>query len=513
MNLLYPNGKDNLYIVPDDTYQNLAIDELVDMIAVTKEEKELIRKVFKNLPTDEATVKYRQEIFRDMSSSQEFCDELGQILNKLDVLKEFNMHNHFLTDKKASLWDLVNHMSEMDIYIQVVEELNALFAKCPMASTGLKEIAALLKDVIDMDQVAELKEIVNSLKTDVSTVKSVMVGINLTPELHPEDVRVLEYCTFPFPSKSVKTAWGLSIASQRQIKYREHTPIMKHVCDDMEKQLSKSVQKYKSELKSYVNFKGYFLLDICNDLKFYLMVSKFGQKLAAAGNNISFPKLSADSRSVTINGVYNIRLTEKSGENIVKNDFAFTPSEKVFILTGPNRGGKTMLTQAVGLAAFMAGQGMFVAADEYSGYMFDGILTHFPADENETLNLGRLGEEAVRIQKIVGEADSRTLVLLNETYSSTSSVDGVYLAKDLVHILKHKEIPVIFNTHLHDLARMTDKMNEWDGEGKVVSLTMEIVNNVNTYKVLRKEPDSSSFAHNIALKYGVTYEQMLGEGK
>ena len=159
----------------------------------------------------------------------------------------------------------------------------------------------------------------------------------------------------------------------------------------------------------------------------------------------------------------------------------------------------------------MAGQGMFVAADEYEGYLFGGILTHFPADENETLNLGRLGEEAVRIQKIVGEADSRTLVLLNETYSSTSAVDGVYLAKDLVHILKHKEIPVIFNTHLHDLARMTEQMNEWDGEGKVVSLTMEIVNNVNTYKVLRKEPDSSSFAHNIALKYGVTYEQMLGK--
>lgn len=510
MNLLYPNGKDNLYTVSDDTYQNLAIEELVDMIAVSKEEKELVRKVFRYLPKDETTVNYRQEIFRDMFGSQEFIDELGLILNKLDVLKEFKLHNHFMTNKKASLWDLVNYMSEMDIYIQVVEELNILFEKFPMTSTGLKEIANLLKDVIDMDQIAELKETVNGLKADVSTVKSVMVGINLTPELHPEDIRVLEYCTFPFQTKSHKTAWGLSIAAQRQIKYREHNPFMKHVCDDMEKQLSKSVQKYKSELKAYVNFKGYFLLDICNDLKFYLLISKFGQKLEAAGFDRCFPVLSERCEEVKIKGVYNIRLTTKENEAIVKNDFSFASDEKVFILTGPNRGGKTMLTQAVGLAAFMAGQGMFVAADEYEGYLFDGILTHFPADENVTLNLGRLGEEAVRIQKIVSEADNRTLVLLNETYSSTSAVDGLYLAKDLVHILKHKEIPVIFNTHLHDLARMTDKMNEWDGESRVVSLTMEIVDNVNTYKVLRKEPDSSSFAHNIALKYGVTYEQMLG---
>ena len=155
MNLLYPNGNDNLYTVSDDTYQNLAIEELVDMIAVSKEEKELVRKVFRYLPKDETTVNYRQEIFRDMFGSQEFIDELGLILNKLDVLKEFNLHNHFMTYKKASLWDLVNYMSEMDIYIQVVEELNILFEKFPMTSTGLKEIANLLKDVIDMDQIAE----------------------------------------------------------------------------------------------------------------------------------------------------------------------------------------------------------------------------------------------------------------------------------------------------------------------------------------------------------------------
>ena len=78
-----------------------------------------------------------------------------------------------------------------------------------------------------------------------------------------------------------------------------------------------------------------------------------------------------------------------------------------------------------------------------------------------------------------------------------------------MHILKTKNVPCIYNTHLRELARMTDKMNEWEGDGKVVSLSMEIVDNVNTYHVLRKEPDSESFARNIATKYGVTYEQML----
>lgn len=509
MNLLFPFGKENTWNVFEDTYQHLAIEELIDMIAVTKEEKDNVRKVFKILPLDEETVHYRQEILRDLIDSEAFCDELRDILAKLDVLNEFKTHNHFLTEKKASLWDLIDYMNEMDIYVQVVEELNELFKKYKMSSKGLIEIAELLKDVIDMDQVSDLKKIVESLKIEITALKSLIVGINLSPDLYPEEVRVLEYSTFPIPSVFEKTAKGLSIAAGRMIKYRNPSPFMQHICDDMEKHLSKSVQNYKTELKKYVNFKGYFLLDICNDLKYYLLMARFGQKLGKMGYSICYPVVSNGLKHVTINGVYNIRLVAKKVDVIVKNDFSFTPDEKVFILTGPNRGGKTVLTQAVGINAFLANQGIFALADSYEGFIFKKILTHFPADENETLDLGRLGEEAVRVQKIVKEADDRTLVLLNETYSSTSAVDGLYLAKDLVHILKHKEVPVIFNTHIHELARTVDEMNEWDGKGKVVSLTMEIANNENTYRVLRKEPESSSFAHNIALKYGVTYEQLL----
>lgn len=437
------------------------------------------------------------------------CEDLNEVLKQLEILREFNAHSHFLTEKKSSLWDLIDYMSEMDVYIHIVEDLKSLFDKYEVKSKGLNEIKELLKGTLETDRIDELKELVGKLKTEISTLKSVTVGINLTPELYPGEAFVLDYSTMAIPSPYTKVVLGMSIAARRRVTYTEPTPFMKHICDDMERHLSKSVQSYKKELRNYVNFKGYFLLDICNDLKFYLMVAKFGRKLKDGGFDISFPEINDESRSVNLKGIYNIRLTAKDTEKIIKNDFEFSPGEIIFILTGPNRGGKTMLTQAIGIAAFMAGQGMFVTADKYEGFLFNDIFTHFPADENETLDLGRLGEEAVRVKNIVSGADNRTLVLMNETYSSTSAIDALYMAKDLVHILKHKGVPVIYNTHLHELARMTDEMNEWDGEGKVVSLTMEIVDNVNTYRVLRREPDSSSFARNIAMKYGVTYEQML----
>ena len=106
---------------------------------------------------------------------------------------------------------------------------------------------------------------------------------------------------------------------------------------------------------------------------------------------------------------------------------------------------------------------------------------------------------------------NRTLILFNETYSTTSAVDGLYLSKDLLKILKEIGSAVIFNTHIHEVARSIDEMNEWPGESDFVSLVMEIKDNVNTFKVKRSEPESKSYARNIAQKYGITYEQMKKE--
>ena len=53
MNLLYPNGTEHIEKISDTTYQNLAIEEIVDMVGVTKEEKDLIRGVLGVLPKDD----------------------------------------------------------------------------------------------------------------------------------------------------------------------------------------------------------------------------------------------------------------------------------------------------------------------------------------------------------------------------------------------------------------------------------------------------------------------------
>ena len=64
---------------------------------------------------------------------------------------------------------------------------------------------------------------------------------------------------------------------------------------------------------------------------------------------------------------------------------------------------------------------------------------------------------------------------------------------------------------MHDLAKCIPEMNAWNGQGDITSLVMERKDDKNTFLLKRAKPDSSSYARDIAEKYGITYEQMTEE--
>ena len=198
-----------------------------------------------------------------------------------------------------------------------------------------------------------------------------------------------------------------------------------------------------------------------------------------------------------------------NNKDMVVNDLAFDANHNIFILTGPNRGGKTIFTQAVGQAVILMHLGAYVPCSSMSGDIVEGIFTHFPADENDTLSYGRLGEESIRINKIVKDMRKNSLILLNETYATTSFSDGLYMATDLVRFLKLQNVKCIYNTHMHELAASVDKLNNFEGNGVIASLVMQIVEGNRLYKAEIQKPTSNSYARDIAEKYGVTFEQMI----
>ena len=178
-------------------------------------------------------------------------------------------------------------------------------------------------------------------------------------------------------------------------------------------------------------------------------------------------------------------------------------------MTGPNRGGKTTLTQAIGLVFLMAQAGLYVPAESCSFSPADNIYTHFPADENKTVDLGRLGEESQRMSRIFAEATGESLLLFNESLATTSFAEGLYIAKDVVKALRYLGARTIFNTHMHELAMSAEEVNrQIKGDLKVASLITGIHEGKRSYKIFLAPPEGVSYAQDIARKYGVTFDQL-----
>ena len=110
------------------------------------------------------------------------------------------------------------------------------------------------------------------------------------------------------------------------------------------------------------------------------------------------------------------------------------------------------------------------------------------------------------------EASSRSLLLLNESFSTTSFEEGYYIATDAVKAMMQTGMRVIFNTHMHKLASDIDRFNADAPDNKAVSLVAMSEGSERTYRIVCMAPEGFSHARDIAVKYGVTFDQLM-EGK
>ena len=550
MDILFRKGSDRACVeLSEDTWKDLAMDEVIHRIGSSQEERSIIRSIASRIPSRADDIHYRQEIFADLHNNPELRDALYESLSMIRTMKDFAGARKAVSSKDNALYTLLQDLRSLSVYVETAKYLDEQLGQYEIHSEGLKAVAAELHEITSAEEFEDARADIKTMLDDLSKVKSALIGVNFTPDLTISDIVAVEFQDFQLRSKyrfaelaaavSVFSAFGQGAqhAGMSQFTAKKFDdPLMVNLAPKIEKHLKFHFTSIKHILAKYTRLDSHFITEMYEGLTFYLAFARYAAKLQEEGYEVCIPKISNDTateankenadegkksakqetssgRRWDIRDFYNIRLAILKEKNIVKNDFSFSEEENIFILTGPNRGGKTILEQGLGIISLMASLGLFVTAKSCEGIPFRNILTHFPIDENLTINYGRLGEEAKRIHDIVKVADDRTLVLFNETYSTTSATDALYLSQDLLHILKEKGTAVIFNTHIHELAKTIDEMNGYEGKSKIVSLVMEIVDNKNTFRVKRSEPDCCSYARNIALKYGITYEQMKAEGE
>jgi DNA mismatch repair ATPase MutS len=234
--------------------------------------------------------------------------------------------------------------------------------------------------------------------------------------------------------------------------------------------------------------------------------------------------LPLDARRTELCGGYNVHLALRASSSqkpalVVPSDVIFDATQgRVWVLTGPNRSGKTTYTVGAGLAHLLAQAGLFVPARSARLSPVDTIFTHFPSSESSKLGMGRLDEEAVRLATIFRQATPYSLILLNEALAGTSSLEALALARDAVRGLRLLGARALYVTHLHDLALLVDEINATTpGDGLVGSLVAEPPPELEdeagsapprSFRIRPGTPGRWSYASQIAEQHGISFDQL-----
>ena len=561
LSILFPWQEEVTYReIPEETWHDLGLDAITEKVAAKPQEVPLIRRVMMNLTADPRVAAFRIDVFEDILRHPEIREKMLKLLEKVRMFYDYGVVNRHAGDE-AGIWDLMHRLEEYHDYIITVEAIRECLADRDLKSEGLTVLRDTVNRIYEEKGFEALKKDVEEMRITASEIRSLTVGINVNDRFEAISMGLVSVNGKPFTRSGLLKNFLTAVTPRDEIRKEAdwsgsysyfpantETGLMESVQQIAETSVllrnplvtmslaripaadgganiprqmdsaasmltSRIARRLKDMLGQYLNISVKEMADLIPELVFYTRWAEYIEKRQTEGWTFCKPEVTerkGKTPGMAAEGVYNLKLisTEKPA-NVVPNDLAFDGVKRVYILTGANRGGKTTVTQAVGQLFLLAQSGIFIPGSRFRFDPADQVLTHFPADEDKTLDLGRLGEECRRFRELYSRCTPESLLLLNETFSTTSFEEGYFIAADAVRAILRMGMRTIYNTHMHKLAQDLDTViNGSEAQGKAVSLVAETKEGKHSFRVMIAPPEGQSFARDIAEKYGVTYESL-----
>lgn len=528
ISLLYPSEESKLYHqdsanrpnISYDVTRELGLDEIFALRGAS---------LCDFFTMDEDVIRYRLSTLRDCLEIPELVGALGKVRPVLDDIRQLRV----LEDEKSSADAYLYSITEIELYVSAIEVLYEGLSPLSdkFRSEAFISLSRLLELLTQSEYYKELNEKLSALSARVHEIHSVTVGVNLDATMRPVSAGVISINSEPFKSgRLLDKILRFSFRNDAFTTIAPLTPVNKGAQSDnrqealvgalnnaIEEVYRSSVKGWRAIVDEYVLDNADFLLQLIPEIEFLArsceMIFNLTEK---KGAKVTFPEIAPrEQKAFVAKGIYNPRVALAIREPVVTNDLLFDENAGIYILTGPNRGGKSVITVAMGAVQAMFQLGLPVPADAATLSVCDGIFTHFPEGADDTIDKGRLGEECARLKEIFDSLSGDSIVLLDESFSSTGAFEATYIASEILVALCAKRVRGIFSTHLHDLASTVDALNARSasyGGVALDTLVAGIEEGRRSFLITRTKPDGKSYARDIAQKYGLSLEELLETG-
>jgi len=454
----------------------------------------------------------RQRIFRDLLENDPFYEAFSDACARLDELQE--LVRTLGNNPADSAENLLYALTELLAFTNTADALeNAYQAGESLCSERLRAFLESVHCMREDPQYCALTEWLRELDDNMRSIRSLTLGVNLDAQLNISEVGIVSINDQPYvsgnmwdkamrreqPPREFECLCVVGIHEVKQLLQNSRLVINREFYNAMNTLYRSALKNLRRQIHASALGTIRALSALRGELHFLLDAANMLRRQKDFGFPLVFPEIGTET---VVEHLYNPLLADKcSVRDIVPSALRFAPGQKLFILTGPNSGGKSVYLSAAGTAQLSFQLGLPICA---SGRVkmkpYRRIVTHF-IEETHRDTESRLANESRRLHTTLQGIKEDSFLLLDETFSSTSAYDALFLSEALMRYLAKTGCDGIYVTHLHELpARLADLP-------ALHHIAPEVQNGRRTYRVAswRGEEETASLARDIVTENGLGF--------
>jgi DNA mismatch repair protein MutS len=481
-------------------FPDLNLDQIVD--AVTSPWRDYDLKPFFYFSLNRVdTIRYRHEVFQDL----EIPASLKKVKSFARHMRDVRLHLA-LVDKLHDRFHRERwFLHAVELYCDAINQLVADLAAAPLKSRGLRRFRDYLTSYA-------AGRFFRSFVQEAQRLTAELSGISYSVLLRPGSFTVSNYDRETDYSAEIEQAFEKfkqGAVKEYKVEYRSAAEDMNHI----EAKILEFVAKLNPEPFSrlvdfharHVGFLDETIATFDREVHFYIAFLEYLEKFKRAGLRFCYPQLSPTSKEVHDYEGFDLALAQKlinANNSIICNDFFLKGDERIIIVTGPNQGGKTTFARAFGQLHHLASLGCPVPGRKARFFLFDRLFTHFEREEKVENLRGKLEDDLTRIHSTLKQATSRSILIMNEIFTSTTIQDEIFLSRKIIEKIAELDLLCVWVTFVDELASF--------GPQTVSMISMIAPENpaVRTFKIMRRPADGLAYAMAIAQKYRLTHDHI-----